>query len=93
MYSMSTQLQIRIDAKTKKDAQKIFKGMGIDMSSGIKMFLQRVVNTETIPFPIVTKNGFTESQERRILDEVGTALKARKKYSSAIKLHKDILGE
>ncbi len=90
---MTTQLQVRIDAKKKKEAQRIFKEMGLDMSSGIKMFLQHVVNTETIPFPIVTKNGFTELQEQKMLDEVHVALKGRRVYSNASELHKDILGD
>ena len=88
---MDSTLQIRIDKKTKKEAQEIFKNMGIDMSSGIKLFLQRVVNTESIPFTIVTKNGFTESQEQTMIKETKESLKKREGYSSARNLHKDIL--
>ncbi len=52
---MNTTLQIRIDSKTKTAARKVFRDLGVDMSSGVKMFLQQVVNTESIPFEIRTK--------------------------------------
>ena len=38
----STTIQIRIDSPTKARAQKAFKSMGIDLSSGIKYFLVKV---------------------------------------------------
>ncbi|MCK5590514.1 MAG: type II toxin-antitoxin system RelB/DinJ family antitoxin [Candidatus Pacebacteria bacterium] len=89
---MNTTLQIRVDKNTKKQAQKVFKDMGLDMSSGVKLFLQRVVNTETLPFEVVTKNGYTRAQERTMLKETKQALKKSKSYKSAHSLHKDILG-
>ncbi len=45
-----TTLQIRIDPKTKKAAAKVFKNLGIDMSSGIKLYLAQVARDEAIPF-------------------------------------------
>ena len=67
--------------------------MGIDMSSGIKLFLQSVINTESIPFTIITKNGFTKSQEQIMIKEAKESLKKERGYSSARDLHKDILGK
>ena len=87
----NTTLQIRIDKKTKDKAQKIFKGMGIDMSSGIKLFLSRVVNTESIPFIPITKNGFTKKGEEEILKEIVLAKKNGKVYSSADEAFDDVL--
>ena len=46
---MST-IQIRIDPKTKKAANRVFKNLGIDMSSGIKLYLTQVARKEAIPF-------------------------------------------
>ena len=89
---MNTTLQIRIDEKTKKQARKVFKNMGLDMSSGVKLFLQRVVNTEALPFEVITKNGYTRAQEQTMLEETKQALERPKGYRSARSLHKDILG-
>ena len=72
---MSTTLQLRIDSKVKADAQKILKKMGLDLSSAIKIFLSQVVNTRQIPFQIHTENGFTPSQERRMIKETEWAMK------------------
>lgn len=88
---MNTTLQVRIDKKTKTKAQKIFKEIGIDMSSGIKMFLSRVVNTGTVPFIPLTKNGFTKEYEQELLREVEKAEKYGKRYNSVKEAFDDIL--
>lgn len=88
---MNTTLQVRIDKKTKTKAQKIFKEIGIDMSSGIKMFLSRVINTGTVPFIPLTKNGFTKEYEQELLREVEEAEKYGKRYNSIQEAHADIL--
>lgn len=88
---MNTTLQVRIDKKTKNKARKIFKEIGIDMSSGIKLFLSRVINTGAIPFIPMTKNGFTQEYEKKLLEEVKEAKKHGKKYSSVEKAFSDVL--
>lgn len=87
---MNTTLQIRIDEKTKKKAQKVFKKMGIDMSTGVKLYLQQVVTTESIPFRIVTENGYTPEYEQEILKELEEAKKSGKSYATVQELHDDI---
>jgi len=88
---MSTTLQLRIDAKVKTNAQKILKEMGLDLSSAIKMFLTQVVNTRKIPFQILTENGFTPAQERKIIKETEWAKKHGKRFTSAKEMLDDIL--
>jgi DNA-damage-inducible protein J len=69
---MST-IQIRIDEKTKKQASKVFKSLGLDMSSGIKLYLQQVSMRKGIPFLLYTENGMTVQQEGEILKAVQEA--------------------
>lgn len=92
---MSTIINVRADAVQKKKANKIFKELGLDMSSAIKLFLQQVILTKSIPFPIRTANGFTVEQEMAMLKDIaeleeqikdGTA----KSYNSARELLDDI---
>ena len=45
-----TTIQIRIDAKIKAGAKKVFKKMGLDVSSGIKLYLVRVAQDRELPF-------------------------------------------
>lgn len=87
---MNTTLQIRIDKKTKDRARKVFKDLGVDMSSGVKMFLQQVVNTESIPFEVRTANGFTPEREKEIIKETEWAFKHGKRYSSIQEAHKEL---
>ena len=46
-----TTIQVRVDKKIKSAASKQFEKMGLDMSTGVKMFLSQVVRTKSIPFP------------------------------------------
>ncbi|MEO6078016.1 MAG: type II toxin-antitoxin system RelB/DinJ family antitoxin [Candidatus Andersenbacteria bacterium] len=62
-----TTIQIRIDEKTKKGAQKVFDTLGMDMSAGIKAYLRQVMRKKGIPFPLYTENGYTVEEEQEIL--------------------------
>jgi DNA-damage-inducible protein J len=53
------QIQLRIDSKTKKQAQKILEAMGLDISTAIKMMLKQVVITGNMPLELRDANGFT----------------------------------
>jgi len=84
-------IQVRIDPKTKKQAQKTLNYLGLDMSSAVKLFLRSVVITQSIPFEIRTVNGFTLKQEADMIRESEEALKSGKSYRTAKEMHDDIL--
>ncbi len=65
-----TTINIRTDEKRKKLATAILNELGLDMSSAIQLFLQQVIITKSIPFPIRTVNGFTVEQEAAMLRDV-----------------------
>ena len=67
--------------------------MGLDISSAIKLFLRTVVATQSIPFKVRTKNGFTLKQEREMIRETEEALREGKGYRSAEEMHTAILAE
>lgn len=71
---MST-LQVRIDEKTKKSAQKVLDKIGMDMSSAVKVYFKQIVVTQGIPFQILTENGLTVQQEKAILKASAEAKK------------------
>ncbi len=62
-----TTIQVRIDKKTKKQAQKILNEMGLDMSTAIKLYFKQIAINKGIPFRIITENGMTLEQELAIL--------------------------
>jgi len=88
---LQSNIQVRIDLRTKKDAQKILDCLGLDISSAVKLFLRSVIVTQSIPFEIRTKNGFTRAQEVRMIREAEDALKDGKGYRTAKEMHDDIL--
>ncbi len=45
-----TNLNIRIDRKTKESAETIFDEMGLNMTSAITMFLRQTVRDKRLPF-------------------------------------------
>lgn len=90
---MTTTVQIRIDPKMKKAANKALQAMGLDMSTGVKLFLAQVVHTNSIPFPVLSADFWPEKRKRQMLREAKEALKNGKRYRTAEEAHRDILGE
>ncbi len=87
---MTTTLQTRIDAKLKRDAKKALGSMGLDMSTGVKMFLTQVVRTQSIPFQVFTFDNLSSKKKQALIKDAQHALKHGKRYSSATELHADI---
>ncbi|MFA5792353.1 MAG: type II toxin-antitoxin system RelB/DinJ family antitoxin [Candidatus Gracilibacteria bacterium] len=91
-----TTINIRADEQLKKNSTEIFNEMGLDMSGAITLFLQQVVITESIPFPIKTANGFSKAEESLLVRERKKMIVDIKKgktklYSSAEDLTSDLL--
>ncbi|MCX6755764.1 MAG: type II toxin-antitoxin system RelB/DinJ family antitoxin [Candidatus Nomurabacteria bacterium] len=87
---MNTTINIRIEKKTKDKAQKTLESMGLDLSSGIKLFLNQVVNENGIPFKPTKNPAAIRAEWDR---EVEDALKNGKRYNSAREMHEDIIGK
>jgi len=47
-----TAITFRTNSKTKADAQKVFAGLGLDLSTALNIFLVKAVRTKSIPFDI-----------------------------------------
>jgi len=45
-------LSIRVDAEVKAQAEDVFGKLGLTISSGVNIFLSKVVTEQGIPFPI-----------------------------------------
>ncbi|MFT8592142.1 MAG: type II toxin-antitoxin system RelB/DinJ family antitoxin [Bifidobacterium sp.] len=59
----TTTIAIRTDEETKREAQKLFKSMGMDMSTAINMFLRQTISEHRLPF----RPGLSRF-EREVLD-------------------------
>ncbi len=90
---MNTTIQIRIDNAAKSRYQKMFKSMGLDLSSGIKYLLAREKNPENITY--VCDYGYLHKYTPKMLkkyeQEAKWAIKHGKGYTSAKEMHDDIM--
>jgi len=75
-----TTINVRTETATKREAQKVFKRMGLDLSSGVNLYLTRVVQDKALPFTPRTVNGFTPEFEAQMLRETAYAEKRGKRY-------------
>ena len=92
MATKTAILTVRTDATTKRAAQGVFKKMGLDLSTGVNMYLTRVVQDKKMPFTPRTVNGFTYAYEDRILRETAYAEKHGKHYT-ADEIMKEFFGK
>ena len=65
--------------------------MGLDLSTGVKLFLTQVVRTQSIPFEMYTYDNLPEAKKKALVREAKYALKHGKRYATIEELHKDIL--
>ena len=59
-YMATTNLNIRVDEELKKNAERLFADLGLNMSSAITIFLKSSVDYNGIPFEI-KKTGRAQS--------------------------------
>ena len=79
---MSSIINVRVDSATKLGSQKILEEIGLDLSSGIKLFLRNVMITKSVPLNLRTENGFTVARERELIAEAKWTKKHGKIYKT-----------
>jgi DNA-damage-inducible protein J len=62
-------VQIRMDAELKKQAEKMFNEMGMNMTTAFTIFTKAVVNQGRIPFEIYAAE-VPNAKTRKVLDDV-----------------------
>lgn len=72
---MTTLVQFRVDQELKTEADALFKEMGLDLSTALKLFLKQTVNKRAIPFVITTADdGFYSKDNiaylKNVIDEI-----------------------
>ena len=93
---MSKAIQIRVDDKLKRDADKVFDEIGLDAPTAIRLFLKKVVVTRSIPFDLksgLTENSFTPEFENEVVKaskEIGLVGPFKSAKAAIAELHKHI---
>ncbi len=87
------QIQIRIDAETKKETKKILDSLGIDMSSAIKLFFRQIINARNLPFELRGENGLTLHKAELLRESIISARNSTKIFKDGSALLKDALSD
>ena len=80
MTELSANINIRIDETTKKEAENLFKDLGMNISTAINLFLRQSIRNQALPFSI-TKN-IPDAETIEAMKEAELILKNPKKYKS-----------
>ncbi|MDR2113683.1 MAG: type II toxin-antitoxin system RelB/DinJ family antitoxin [Bifidobacteriaceae bacterium] len=62
----SVNINIRTDAQTKTQAQRVFASLGLDMTTAINLFLRQTVRDNDLPFAPSTRSSSVRSFEGRL---------------------------
>lgn len=85
---------IKIDEKTKREAQKLFKDLGLSLSTAINIFLKQAIREKGIPFYI---SSLPENLELAQALEEAKKIKKNpsnyKSYGSPKEMFTNVLGE
>lgn len=93
MSSISKQsnLNIRLDSNLKKEAEALFKSLGLNMTSAINVFLTQSVKEQKIPFEIKEKKPSRKLiKALKEADKIISGKKQTKTYHNVDELFEDL---
>ena len=80
-----TRLNVRVDNATKKQAEAVFTALGMNMSTGINIFLAQVARSRSIPFVLELGGDPDEPRMREVVNaKISQKLKKTKRRSKTI---------
>ena len=82
-----TRLNVRVDNKIKKQAEAVFAALGMNMSTGINIFLAQVARSRAIPFALELSG---DPIERRMREAVNAKVSTVKSSGSPVALYDNL---
>lgn len=75
---MSSTIQVTVDEKLRQDSDKLFKGLGTDTTSAIRIFLKQAVLYQGFPFEIrlTHKDPYVPLNEEQFYEKLAKSKKA-----------------
>lgn len=62
-------VNIRMDEETKKQAERLFADLGLNMTTAINVFVKQCLNNNGLPFEVVRKDPFYNSYNMEVLKQ------------------------
>ena len=66
-------LQIRIDSDLRRDAESLLNSAGLDISSGVRLFLRQMTLRRRLPFEVLSESPdpfFSDANQRVLADSI-----------------------
>ena len=76
----TTTMTIRTDVDTKKNAQKLFKDLGMDMTTAVNIFFRQALRVNGLPFEVTAEKPNRETE--KVLIESAAGRNMSKRYHS-----------
>lgn len=94
MESLTSAINVQVDAKDKELATNILKNLGLNMSTAINMFIKQIIKKDGIPFEVVNSKPSKElleslQQGEELIKEIKEG--KRTGYNNVNEMMKDIL--
>ena len=94
MANLTTAININVDPQIKEEATAILKGLGLNMSTAINMFLAQIVKRDGIPFEIVNPKPNKEMLEAlKEIEEMINNIEKYPRYDNREDLKKALLND
>ena len=76
--AQTTNVNIRMDEELKKQAEKLFADLGMNMSTAINVFIRQSIYYGGLPFEVVRRGDFYSDYNQQILKKSIEQLKSGK---------------
>ena len=87
----TTNINVRVDADLKKNAEKLFNDLGLNMSVAVTMFLKSAISNDGIPFEVKRKGPNAETIAALAeYEEMNNNKSAYKRYSSFDEMYNEV---
>lgn len=69
------QINIRMDDNVKKEADRLFEAMGLNMGTAVNMFIRQTIRQKGLPFEVTAKEDpfYSESNMRALRESIKQA--------------------
>lgn len=96
MGTLTSAINVQVDAKDKEQATNILKDLGLNMSTAINMFIKQIIKIDGLPFEV--RNPKPSKELLEALEESEQIIKdiksgKRKGYHNVRQMFEDILNE
>jgi DNA-damage-inducible protein J len=81
-------MNIRMDSEVKKQAQRLFSELGLDMTTAVNLFLRQSIRTHGIPFEV--KLDVPNSETLAAIDDVNNNRNMSRTFDSVEDLMRDL---